>query len=243
MNATDLAALGLAEGTSSSSSLRTASSARSWAWTTNCATGPSPSCSARRAAGGRCPRPGNRSSVAGCSARTDFYDRYSGQPLMSNVPIRIRAVAPRDRNNGAHMTYVILQHCCNDAACVSACPVDCIHPRPDEPSYATTEMLYIDPTCASTAGPARSPARSIDPSRRRPGVRSSRLLGAECRFLPTSVTTATYSLSVPNHRTGVTATVRELRVAVVGSGPAGSYAPRNCCRAVTYRCAWTCSSV
>ena len=46
------------------------------------------------------------------------------------------------------MVYVILQHCCNDSTCVPACPVDCIHPRPDEPSYATTEMLYIDPdTC------------------------------------------------------------------------------------------------
>ena len=43
------------------------------------------------------------------------------------------------------MAYVILQHCCNDAACVAACPADCIHPRPDERSYATTEMLYIDP--------------------------------------------------------------------------------------------------
>src|SRR3984957_7110853 len=50
------------------------------------------------------------------------------------------------------MAYVILQHCCNDAACVSACPVDCIHPRPDEPSYATTEMLYIDPEMCINCG-------------------------------------------------------------------------------------------
>jgi hypothetical protein len=34
------------------------------------------------------------SSVARLLSTTDFYDPYSGQPLMSNVPIRIRAVAP-----------------------------------------------------------------------------------------------------------------------------------------------------
>jgi ferredoxin--NADP+ reductase len=50
------------------------------------------------------------------------------------------------------MPYVILQHCCNDAACVSECPVDCIHPRPDEPSYATAEMLYIDPEMCINCG-------------------------------------------------------------------------------------------
>ena len=43
------------------------------------------------------------------------------------------------------MTYVITQNCCNDAACVPVCPVNCIHPTPDEPDYATAEMLYIDP--------------------------------------------------------------------------------------------------
>ena len=46
------------------------------------------------------------------------------------------------------MAYVITQRCCNDASCVSECPVDCIRPTPDQPDFATTEMLYIDPdTC------------------------------------------------------------------------------------------------
>jgi NAD-dependent dihydropyrimidine dehydrogenase PreA subunit len=46
------------------------------------------------------------------------------------------------------VTYVITQSCCNDALCVDVCPVDCIHPRPDEPGFATAEQLYIDPaTC------------------------------------------------------------------------------------------------
>ena len=43
------------------------------------------------------------------------------------------------------MTYVITQSCCNDASCVEVCPVDCIHPAPDEPDFATAEMLYIHP--------------------------------------------------------------------------------------------------
>lgn len=46
------------------------------------------------------------------------------------------------------MTYVIVQSCCSDASCVEVCPVDCIHPRPDEPGFADAEILYIDPaTC------------------------------------------------------------------------------------------------
>jgi NAD-dependent dihydropyrimidine dehydrogenase PreA subunit len=28
---------------------------------------------------------------------------------------------------------------------VEVCPVDCIHPTPDEPNYDQVEMLYIDP--------------------------------------------------------------------------------------------------
>jgi NAD-dependent dihydropyrimidine dehydrogenase PreA subunit len=32
-----------------------------------------------------------------------------------------------------------------DNSCVEVCPVDCIHPTPDEASYDEVEMLYIDP--------------------------------------------------------------------------------------------------
>lgn len=48
------------------------------------------------------------------------------------------------------MTYVITQPCIGvkDGACVSVCPVECIHPTKDEPDFATAEQLYIDPeTC------------------------------------------------------------------------------------------------
>ncbi|GAA3044860.1 FAD-dependent oxidoreductase [Gordonia defluvii] len=46
------------------------------------------------------------------------------------------------------MAHVITRPCCNDGSCVSVCPVNCIHPTPDEPGFLTAEQLYIDPeTC------------------------------------------------------------------------------------------------
>ena len=45
------------------------------------------------------------------------------------------------------MAYIICEPCLGtkDTACVDVCPVDCIHPRKDEPSFAAAEMLYIHP--------------------------------------------------------------------------------------------------
>ncbi len=45
------------------------------------------------------------------------------------------------------MAYVIAEPCIGtkDNSCVEVCPVDCIHPTPEEPGYADVEMLYIDP--------------------------------------------------------------------------------------------------
>jgi ferredoxin len=45
------------------------------------------------------------------------------------------------------MIYVIAEPCigAKDTACVDSCPVDAIHPRPDEPGFAAAEQLYIDP--------------------------------------------------------------------------------------------------
>lgn len=48
------------------------------------------------------------------------------------------------------MPHVIAEPCVGvkDSSCVDVCPVDCIHPRKDEPEYEATEMLFIDPeTC------------------------------------------------------------------------------------------------
>jgi ferredoxin len=45
------------------------------------------------------------------------------------------------------MPFVITDPCIDtkDAACVDVCPVDCIHPRKDEPEFAQSTMLYIHP--------------------------------------------------------------------------------------------------
>ena len=45
------------------------------------------------------------------------------------------------------MAYVIALPCINvkDTACLTVCPVDCIHPTKDEADFANAEQLYIDP--------------------------------------------------------------------------------------------------
>jgi len=45
------------------------------------------------------------------------------------------------------VTYVITEPCIGtkDNSCVEVCPVDCIHPTPEESNYEAVEMLYIDP--------------------------------------------------------------------------------------------------
>lgn len=48
------------------------------------------------------------------------------------------------------MSHWITEPCIGtkDVGCVEVCPVDCIHPRKDEPDFDVEEMLYIDPdTC------------------------------------------------------------------------------------------------
>src|SRR5260370_40585187 len=45
------------------------------------------------------------------------------------------------------MAYVIAEPCIGtkDSACVDVCPVDCIHPRKDEPQFESEKQLYINP--------------------------------------------------------------------------------------------------
>ncbi|MFZ3395762.1 ferredoxin family protein, partial [Rhodococcus sp. 7Tela_A2] len=73
------------------------------------------------------------------------------------------------------MAYVITQTCCNDASCVAVCPVNCIHPSPDEPGFATAEMLHIDPQVCIDCGACADacpveailPEDKLDPSQAR----------------------------------------------------------------------------
>ena len=61
------------------------------------------------------------------------------------------------------MAYIICEPCIGtkDTACVDVCPVDCIHPRKDEPAFATAEMLYIHPDECIDCG-ACVPACPVD---------------------------------------------------------------------------------
>ncbi len=43
------------------------------------------------------------------------------------------------------MAYVITEGCTKDALCVDACPVDCIHPKTDEPGFDEAETLFVNP--------------------------------------------------------------------------------------------------
>jgi ferredoxin len=47
----------------------------------------------------------------------------------------------------AAVAYVINEPCIGvkDNSCVEVCPVDCIHPTPDEPDWDQHDQLFIDP--------------------------------------------------------------------------------------------------
>ena len=124
------------------------------------------------------------------------------------------------------MTYVVTQNCCNDATCVSACPVNCIHPTPDEPGYATAEMLYIDPDACIDCGacvdvcPVDAIEADFDLT-----ADAERYLEINERFFADPAN-KTYSAAPYEPRKPAVAVTERgpLRVAIVGSGPAACYA-------------------
>jgi ferredoxin--NADP+ reductase len=147
------------------------------------------------------------------------------------------------------MAYAITQSCCADASCVSACPVNCIHPTPDEPGFGTTDMLFIDPvTCIDCGACADAcpvdAARPVDVltgplaayvDRNREyyeGLASSGAAGAGSADDASGADgtvpeTPLAPLSVPK---SLSAAVGPLRVAVVGTGPSAGYAVRELLR-------------
>ena len=121
------------------------------------------------------------------------------------------------------MAYVITQRCCNDASCVPECPVDCIRPTPEQPEFATTEQLYIDPDTCIDCGACvdACPVEAI--------FSEDDLTASLARF---SDINATYFQRHPlesNFDPLVTPSrppkeLGTLRVAIVGAGPAACYA-------------------
>ncbi|WP_225727246.1 MULTISPECIES: FAD-dependent oxidoreductase [unclassified Nocardia] len=124
------------------------------------------------------------------------------------------------------MPYVITQNCCNDASCISACPVDCIRPTPDQPEFATAEMLYIDPATCIDCGscvPA-CPVGAIFPEDdlTAPLRRYTDINAAYFRDNPLHADINAPLPTAPHLPHGH----ERLRVAIVGSGPAANYAAR-----------------
>ncbi|WP_328360776.1 FAD-dependent oxidoreductase [Mycobacterium sp. NBC_00419] len=127
------------------------------------------------------------------------------------------------------MPHVITQSCCSDGSCVYACPVNCIHPSPDEPGFATAEMLYIDPVacvdcgaCVSACPVGAIAADTRLSERQLPFVELNAAFypprpGDE-KLPPTSKLAPV--LPAPVVRRGAA----PLTVAIVGSGPAAMYA-------------------
>lgn len=126
------------------------------------------------------------------------------------------------------MPHVVTQSCCSDGSCVYACPVNCIHPSPDEPGFATAEMLYIDPVACVDCGACVSacPVGAIAPdSKLEPEQLPFIELNAafypkrEGKLPPTSKLAPVLEAPVVHPQHG-----GPLTVAIVGSGPAAMYA-------------------
>lgn len=121
------------------------------------------------------------------------------------------------------MTFVITQGCCNDASCVSVCPVQCIRPRPGDPDFRSTEQLYIDPQVCIECGVCMDecPVDAIHPDYDLPEEQHEYLQINADYFAWTPIT----DWSSPDDRPrDLPASRPKLRVAIVGSGPSGCYA-------------------
>ncbi|MBD0709030.1 MULTISPECIES: FAD-dependent oxidoreductase [unclassified Streptomyces] len=129
------------------------------------------------------------------------------------------------------MTYVITQTCCSDATCVAVCPVDCIHPTPAEPDFGTTEMLYVDPRACIDCGACADacPVDAILPADRLTGPLGDyeEINAAHYADRPAAPPVASplfHPWGAPSFPRSLPADFAPLRVAVVGTGPAGMYA-------------------
>ncbi|MCW2798672.1 MAG: Ferredoxin--NADP+ reductase [Aeromicrobium sp.] len=119
------------------------------------------------------------------------------------------------------MTFIITQSCCNDASCVDVCPVDCIHPAPDDPGFATAEMLYIHPDECIDCGacvPA-CPVGAVHADNELPEHLSDYAAINADYF--TWVGDIPFPAAPPPAGPKVQEQTAPLRVAVVGSGPSG----------------------
>ncbi|MEX5637741.1 FAD-dependent oxidoreductase [Parafrankia sp. FMc2] len=121
------------------------------------------------------------------------------------------------------MTFVISKGCCNDGSCVTVCPVQCIRPRPGDPDFTTTEQLYIDPATCIDCGACvdECPVEAVHSDWELPDGLSE-YLAINAEYFEANPLVGVGSLSFT--RRALPARKAELRVAVVGTGPAAFYA-------------------
>ncbi|MBB4905277.1 FAD-dependent oxidoreductase [Actinophytocola algeriensis] len=129
------------------------------------------------------------------------------------------------------MAFAITQTCCTDASCVAVCPVNCIHPTPDEPDFGTTDMLYVDPrTCIDCGACADAcPVDAIFPvDALTEPLKSYVDINAEYyegKALPDMDASPNFhAWGPPSFHRLIPSDLAPLDVAVVGTGPAGMYA-------------------
>ena len=122
------------------------------------------------------------------------------------------------------MAHVVTQPCCNDAACVSVCPVNCIHPAPHEPGYGTAEMLYIDPVSCIDCGacvevcPVSAIVADIDLT-----DETAPYEEINAAFYSNRNSEDANVVRAQTKKVDSDEKLRPLKVAIVGSGPAACY--------------------
>ncbi|MBM7171045.1 FAD-dependent oxidoreductase [Streptomyces sp. G44] len=133
------------------------------------------------------------------------------------------------------MTYAITQTCCSDATCVAVCPVNCIHPTPQERAFGSTEMLHIDPrTCIGCGACADAcPVDAIFPVDRLPAAQEEYAAINAAYYEEAEVPRPEpdgpnfHAWGEPEFPRVLPADFAPLKVAVVGTGPAGMYAAQD----------------
>ncbi|MFI1227036.1 MULTISPECIES: FAD-dependent oxidoreductase [unclassified Streptomyces] len=135
------------------------------------------------------------------------------------------------------MTYAITQTCCNDATCVAVCPVNCIHPTQEERAFGSTEMLHIDPRACIDCGACADacPVDAIFPvdalsagQREYADINAAYFEEEEPLPVGAGVDGPTFHVwGEPVFGRALPSDFGPLRVAVVGTGPAGMYAAQD----------------
>ncbi|MEU3567557.1 FAD-dependent oxidoreductase [Kitasatospora sp. NPDC036755] len=130
------------------------------------------------------------------------------------------------------MAYAITQTCCNDASCVSVCPVNCIHPTPEEPEFGTTDMLYIDPRACIDCGACADacPVDAVFPV--------DRLRGPDTVFGDLNRDwfrdhPSDHAWGAPGFPRSLPGELGTLRIAVVGTGPSAGYTAQELLRSTS----------